>query len=280
MSVAPGRLYVVATPIGNLEDLSPRALATLKRAAAIYCEDTRVTAKLAARFGIAAPRVSCHEHNERSRIAEVLGRLRRGEDVALVSDAGTPAFSDPGEHLVAAAAREGFEVCPVPGPSSVAAAISVSGLPAVPHAFLGFPPPRTGERRRWFEMQRGRAETLVFFEAPHRLAGSLRDAAAILGDRQAVVARELTKIHEEVLRGTLLELARLFAGRPRVLGECVVVAAGAEPGAEAAAPGDWREEAERLASSGLTPREIAREVQRRTGKPSREVYQFLASRKR
>lgn len=271
-----GRLFVVATPIGNLEDLSPRALATLKKVAAIYCEDTRVTAKLASRFELTAPRISCHEHNEASRAAEVVSRLRAGQDLALVSDAGTPAISDPGARLVAASAREGFTVIAVPGPSSAVAALSVSGLPAVPHVFLGFAPPKSGARRRWIESHRTRRETLVYFEAPHRLAASLRDAAEILGAREAAVAREMTKIHEEVLRGTLPEIAQALSGRRKILGECVVVVSGAEEADRASALADWKEEAARLAEGGASPREVAREVQRRTGVPSREVYAYLA----
>ena len=277
MTAAQGRLFVVATPIGNLEDLSPRAVATLRRAAAIYCEDTRVTGKLASRFGIASPRYSCHEHNEASRIPEALARLREGRDIALVSDAGPPAISDPGRRLVAAAAREGFAVIAVPGPSALAAALSLSGLPAVPHTFLGFPPGRAGERRKWLEAQRDRSETIVFFEAPHRLAACLAQAAEVLGNRPATVSREMTKVHEEVLRGTLPELAAEIGRRERVRGECVIVVGGSEPGAAADPAEDWRLEAGRLAGTGATAREVAREIHRRSGVPSREVYRYVAS---
>lgn len=269
-----GKLFVIATPIGNLEDLSPRAISTLRGVSAIFCEDTRVTGKLSARFGFGAPRFSCHEHNEAARVGELLERLSRGEDVAYVSDAGTPGVSDPGRRLVAAVARAGYEVRVVPGPSAAVAALAVSGLPGVPHLFLGFPPARRGPRRAFFERLRDRAETLVFFEAPHRLAASLADAAETLGERAAAVGRELTKIHEEVIRGSLGELARGFATGP-VRGECVVVVEGALP-AEKSAGGPTDDEIDTelasLAARGLTARERAKAVARKTGAPSRDVY--------
>ena len=193
----------MGTPIGNLDDLSPRARRALTESDAIFCEDTRVTAKLASRFGISARRISCPGPREESRVADLLERLALGESVALVSDAGMPVLSDPGQRLVEAAAAAGFPVLVVPGPSAPAAALAVSGLPAVPHVFLGFLPAREGERRRFLEALRGRAETLVWFEAPHRLPESLEAAAEVLGPRRACVARELTKLHEEAVRGTL-----------------------------------------------------------------------------
>ncbi|MGH9442444.1 MAG: 16S rRNA (cytidine(1402)-2'-O)-methyltransferase, partial [Thermoanaerobaculia bacterium] len=268
-----GKLFVVATPIGNLGDLSPRARSTLESVSAIFCEDTRVTGKLAARFGLTAPRYSCHEHNEASRIGELLSRLGRGEDVAYVSDAGTPAISDPGRRLVDAAARSGFEVRIVPGPSAAVAALAVSGMAAVPHLFLGFPPARQGERRSFFQPLRDRAETLVFFEAPHRLAASLADAAEVLGERSAAVGRELTKLHEEVIRGTLGALAARLAARP-VRGECVVVVEGAPAeSSRPAATGDQIDaELATMETPGLSARERARAVAKKLGVPSREVY--------
>jgi 16S rRNA (cytidine1402-2'-O)-methyltransferase len=277
-----GRLFMVATPIGNLDDLSPRAQATLRSVSAIFCEDTRVTAKLASRFGFDAPRFSCHEHNEVSRIGALTDRLSRGQDVAYVSDAGTPALSDPGRRLVAAAAQAGFEVRAVPGPSAAVAALSISGLPAVPHLFLGFPPARRGPRRELFERHRNRSETLVFFEAPHRLAASLADAAEIFGERAAAVGRELTKVHEEMIRGTLAEIASRVALRP-VRGECVVVIEGSPTGAESPAAATEDEidaELARLAASGLSARERAKEIARKTGVPSREIYARIIRGKR
>ncbi|MDQ2871116.1 MAG: 16S rRNA (cytidine(1402)-2'-O)-methyltransferase [Acidobacteriota bacterium] len=267
-----GSLWIVGTPIGNLEDLSPRALATLTRADAIFCEDTRVTAKIAARFGVGAPRISCPAPRESARAPELLRRLQAGETVALVSDAGMPAVSDPGQGLVAAAAAAGFPVYVVPGPSAVSAALAVSGLKAVPHTFLGFLPSRSGERRRALEARRSSPDTLVWFESPHRISGSLEDAAAVLGPRRACVARELTKIHEEVVRGTLPEAAAAFSARGAGRGEMTVVVEGAS---EPAAPTDERNLdaaiLEALAA-GTDKRSIARELSARLRRPAREVY--------
>ncbi len=269
-----GELRLVGTPIGNLEDLSPRALAALRTADAILCEDTRVTAKLAARFGLTAPRISCPAPRERSRVGELLRRLAAGEALALVSDAGMPLLSDPGEHLVAAAAAAGYPVRVVPGPSAPAAALAVSGLPSVPHVFLGFLPARSGERRRFLESQRGRPETLVWFEAPHRLAESLWDAAEVLGGRRACVARELTKVHEEAARGTLPELAALFRARGRGRGESTVVVEGLRtaPAPEEPEPGSLDRRIETALDAGRDKRDLARELARATGLPSRQIY--------
>ena len=271
-----GRLVVVGTPIGNLEDLSPRALRALSEADAIFCEDTRVTAKLAARFDIRAPRISCPAPRERSRIAELLERLARGETVALVTDAGMPGMSDPGERLVAAAADAGHPVEVVPGPSAPAAALAVSGLPAVPHAFLGFLPARQGERKRALEALRSRTETLVWFEAPHRLRESLADAAAILGPRRACVARELTKLHEEVLRDTLDRLAETFRERGAGRGEVTVVVEGASEATatalKALATGDVDDRIREALAAGEALKSLSKELARRSGRSAREIY--------
>jgi 16S rRNA (cytidine1402-2'-O)-methyltransferase len=268
-----GRLFVVGTPIGNLEDLSPRAARILAEADAIFCEDTRVTAKLAARSGSAASRVSCPAPRESSRVPELLERLSRGETVALVSDAGMPAVSDPGERLVDAAAAAGFRVEVVPGPSAPAAALAVSGLPAVPHFFAGFLPSRSGERRRVLERLRGREETLVWFEAPHRLVASLADAADVLGARRASVSRELTKLHEETMRGRLPELAAVFERRGTGRGEVTIVVAGS-PGDEypKATTQTIDEEVRKALAAGRSKRELSRDIARRLGSAAREVY--------
>jgi len=269
-----GELLVVGTPIGNLEDLSPRARRVLSEADAILCEDTRVTAKLAARFGIGTPRISCPAPREKARVAELLERLGRGQTVALVTDAGMPLVSDPGADLVAAAAEAGFPVRVVPGPSAVSAALAVSGLPAVPHLFAGFLPARSGERRRYLENLAGCAETLVWFEAPHRLADSLADAARVLGPRRACVARELTKVHEEAARGTLPELAERFAARGAARGEATVVVEGRAANApgKAADAGDVDRRIAEALAAGRDKREIARALARETGLPSRRIY--------
>ncbi|HEX7615559.1 MAG TPA: 16S rRNA (cytidine(1402)-2'-O)-methyltransferase [Thermoanaerobaculia bacterium] len=223
-----GRLLVVATPIGNLDDLSPRAREALASAAVVYCEDTRRTGNLFARFGLTTPRVSCHGHNEHHRVGEALERLARGETLALVSDAGTPLVSDPGERLVAAAAAAGHAVQAIPGPSAVLAILSVSGFPAVPFTFLGFPPSRRGERDRWYASHAARTGTAVLFESPFRIVESLEALARAWGDPPIVLGRELTKMHEEILRGRATEIAGLLGKRPSLKGE-IVFAAAASP---------------------------------------------------
>ena len=222
---APGRLLVVATPIGNLEDLSPRALASLRDASLVLCEDTRRTGNLFSRYGLSTPRVSCHEHNEFRRIPEVLDRLAAGETLALVSDAGTPGVSDPGRLLVAAAAEAGFRVEPIAGPSAVAALLSVSGFPAILFSFLGFPPSRQGERARWYARFAGRDETRILFESPFRVVASLEEMARAWGDPKVCLGRELTKLHEELLRGPASAVAAILAKRPGIKGEIAVAAA-------------------------------------------------------
>lgn len=268
-----GRLLVVGTPIGNLADLSPRGRRALAEADVLFCEDTRVTAKLAARFGVTAPRVACPGPREAARVGDALERLGRGETVALVSDAGMPALSDPGARLVEAARAAGHEVAVIPGPSAPAAALALSGLPAVPHTFLGFLPAREGERRRLLEGLRGRTETLVWFEAPHRLRESLAAAAAALGPRRACVARELTKVHEEAACGTLPELATAFGARDGVRGEITVVVEGAAAGAgHAPAAEDLDARIRAGLASGETLRSLSKRLAPGSGLAAREIY--------
>jgi 16S rRNA (cytidine1402-2'-O)-methyltransferase len=270
-----GKLYVVGTPIGNLDDLSPRGQDALTEATTIFCEDTRVTAKLAARFGFTARRISSPGPREESRVPELLERLRAGETVAITTDAGMPTLSDPGARLVEAAVTGGFAVFVFPGPSAPAAALAVSGLPPVPHLFLGFLPARKGERGRLLEGLRDHAETLIWFEAPHRLAESLDDAARVLGGRRACVARELTKLHEETLHGTLPELARQIRARSAVRGEITVVVEGRRREPEARDAMDADEVDRRIRESlaaGSAVKALSREIARRTGLPSKEIY--------
>lgn len=219
---AAGRLLVVSTPIGNLGDLSPRACEALAGADLVACEDTRHTGLLLSRLGVKARLVSLHEHNERARVPALLAALEEGQTVALVSDAGTPLVSDPGFVLVRGAVAQGAAVEAIPGPSALLAALVVSGLPPLPFTFAGFPPQKGGKRRSFFARLAALEHTVVFYESPHRLATSLADAAGAFGERPAVVARELTKLHEEVRRGTLGELAATFADE-KVRGEVVVV---------------------------------------------------------
>jgi 16S rRNA (cytidine1402-2'-O)-methyltransferase len=223
-----GRLLVVSTPIGNLGDLSPRAREALATADLVACEDTRHTGLLLSRLGIKARLVSYHEHNERARLPSLLAALAEGKTVALVSDAGTPLVSDPGFPLVREAVAQGVVVEAVPGPSALLAALVVSGLPPLPFTFAGFPPQKAGKRRGFFARLAALEHTVVFYESPHRIGASLTDAATSFGDRPAVVARELTKLHEEVRRGSLSELAAAFSGET-VRGEVVVVVGPADP---------------------------------------------------
>jgi 16S rRNA (cytidine1402-2'-O)-methyltransferase len=201
-----GTLFVVATPIGNLEDLSPRAARVMAEVAVVAAEDTRHTARLLRHLQITAQTVSFHEHNERQRIPALVGRLLAGEHVALVSDAGTPGVSAPGFRLVRAAIDAGIRVEPVPGPSALVAALVVSGLPTDRFVFEGFSPARQSARRAWLDRLADEPRTIIYYEAPHRLRESLEDLRDRLGDRPVAVARELTKVHEEVLRGTVAEV--------------------------------------------------------------------------
>jgi 16S rRNA (cytidine1402-2'-O)-methyltransferase len=226
-----GRLYVVATPIGNLGDFSVRARETLQRCALIAAEDTRHTSVLLRHFGIATPLVSLHDHNERRRSPELVLRMSAGADVALVSDAGTPSISDPGYELVSASVEAGIQVIAIPGACAAVAALSVAALPAARFCFEGFLPARAAARREHLHSLAGEPRTLIFYESPHRIVEMLDDCRAALGpERRAALARELTKLHETVYRGTLAELAaRAAAGADFSRGEIVVIIAGAPP---------------------------------------------------
>ncbi|MFM2288873.1 MAG: rRNA ((1402)-2-O)-methyltransferase [Pseudomonadota bacterium] len=228
MAARPGRLDVIATPIGNLADLSPRAREALAAADCVLAEDTRHSGQLLAACGISRPMLSLHDHNEAGRAAELVARMQSGETLALISDAGTPLMSDPGYHLVRAAAAAGLEVRSVAGPSAVTAALAVAGLPTDRFVFEGFLPARAGERRATLQRLALEPRTLVLFEAPHRVAEALADLAEAFGPaRPAVVARELTKRHETVHRGTLAELAAEALRNPDVSrGEITLVVAG------------------------------------------------------
>ena len=216
----PGTLYVVATPIGNLEDVTARALRVLKEVAVIAAEDTRRTAHLLARYAITTSMTSLHEHNEARKTPAIVARLAGGEDVALVSDAGTPLISDPGRHLIQAAVAEGIRIEPIPGPSAIVTALSAAGASTGTFTFVGFPPTRSKDRRTWFDKVRGLRGTVVLFESPNRIQSTLRDIHHTLGECQVAVGRELTKIHEEFVRGPISAVSqREFTN----LGEFTVV---------------------------------------------------------
>jgi 16S rRNA (cytidine1402-2'-O)-methyltransferase len=272
--ISPG-LYIVATPIGNLEDITLRALRVLRGADLIACEDTRQTRKLLSHYGIATPTVSYHEHNERERAAELIEKLRSGGRVALVSDAGTPAISDPGVILGAEAAAAGITVIPIPGASAAVTALSASGLDTGEFRFVGFPPSRAGARRQFLEALQADPATLIIYEAPHRIAGTLRDAREVFGpDRRAVLVRELTKVHEEFLRGNLTALEQEIAVRGEVRGEITLLIAGADP-AEAASPpadGSLRERMDFYRAEGLDEQAALKRIARERGVGKSEVY--------
>jgi len=267
--LAPG-FYVVATPIGNLRDITLRALETLAAADLVLCEDTRLSARLLDHYGIRTPRQALHEHNERARIDDIIARLGAGKAIALISDAGTPLLSDPGFPLVRAIAQEGGALFAVPGPSALLAGLAVAGLPTDSFTFIGFLPPKAGARANALAAHARRTETLVFYESPRRLPESLGAMAEAFGpDRQAAVALELTKRFERVLRGTLAELAELFA-QDETRGEAVILVAGAEPGA-AIAEADWQDAlAQALADQPL--RGAVDEIAARFGLKRKDVY--------
>ena len=267
-----GHLYVVGTPIGNLADLSDRARQTLGSVDLVAAEDTRRTGRLLAHLGVKVRMLSLFEGNERHRIDELLDRLREGERVALVSDAGMPAVSDPGFRLLRAAVDAGVQISVVPGPSAVTAALVVSGLPTDRWVFEGFLPRRPSERRERLRALAHDPRTVVLFESPLRVITVLRDVLVELGDRRAAVARELTKLHEEVVRGRVSEvLASLLDSEPR--GELVVVIEGAE--AVASDLDEMVEEARRLVAGGMRKREAAAAAARRGGGSANEIYAAL-----
>ena len=237
-----GTLYLVAVPIGDPEDLTPRARETLARVAVVAAEDTRHFATLARHHGIETRATSSHDHNEEARTRELLGRLRAGDDVALVSDAGTPLISDPGYRLVRAAIDDGIPITSLPGASAVTTALAASGLPPHPFRFIGFLPRASAARRSQMEGLARDGATLVAFETPRRLTDALRDALAVLGDRPACLARNLTKAHEQYQRGRLSELIAQLEGEGEVRGECTLVIGGAtdRPAATEAAEADAR----------------------------------------
>jgi 16S rRNA (cytidine1402-2'-O)-methyltransferase len=271
-SLAPG-LHVVATPIGNLGDLTQRAAATLASADQIACEDTRITAKLLRHYGIDTPITAYHEHNaERVRPA-LIERLEAGATIALVSDAGTPLISDPGYKLVRAARQAGIPVMAVPGASAVTAALSIAGLPTDRFMFAGFPPSKPGARRTFYAELAGVPASLVVFEAPSRLAASLADAAAQLGRREAAVARELTKRFEEVNHGPLADLAERYAAADRPKGEIVIVFGPPEPARQADVSGGALDARLRAALAGQPVKAAAEQVAAATGQSKRALYQ-------
>jgi 16S rRNA (cytidine1402-2'-O)-methyltransferase len=271
-----GCLYLVATPIGNLEDITLRALRVLKEADLIACEDTRQTQKLLQHYAIHKELVSYHAHNELTRAPELVIQLEEGAQVALVSDAGTPVVSDPGHRLVVLCLRHHIPVVPIPGPSAFVAALAASGLATEEFLFVGFLPSRAGARRKKLDALKGEPRALVLYEAPHRLAETLSDAADILGTRPAVVAREVTKIHEEFLRGSLAEL-RDAARKRAPRGEITLLIGPAVEGELQAVPAvSLKQRVEQLeAESGLDRKAALKQAARERGLAKREAYKQL-----
>jgi 16S rRNA (cytidine1402-2'-O)-methyltransferase len=269
----PGRLYLVATPIGNLEDITYRAVRVLREVGVIACEDTRQTRKLLDHYGIRKPTVSYHEHNEAERSEDLAGRMRAGESVALVSDAGTPLVSDPGYRLVQAALSSGIPVEPIPGPSAALTALAASGLPTDAFHFGGFLPPKAGARARLLESLVEESATLIFYEAPHRVLETLETIEQVLGPRPVVLARELTKIHEEFLRGTAAEIRAQLASREGIKGEItLLIGKAAEPAPDSRPLEDAVGE---LVRAGTPRMDAIKQVARRRGLSKREVYDHL-----
>ena len=276
-----GTLYVVSTPIGNLDDLSPRAREVLARADVIACEDTRVTGKLLRRFGIRTPSVSYHEHNERERASELLARLEEGKEVALVSDAGTPLVSDPGFRLVRAAREAGVAVRAIPGPSAVLAALAVSGLPTSRFTFVGFLPPKGKARESAVASLASIDHTVVLFEAGTRIARLLSELSRALGPREATVLREMTKLHEEHRSGTLLDLAEWAAARA-FKGEVTLVLGGRTPESPqgtSTSISSLEPRFRELRAQGLSARAAAKLLAKELGLSSRAVYNELTGAK-
>ena len=267
---APG-LYVVATPIGNLGDITLRALQILAGCDLVLCEDKRVSKGLLVHFGISTALMSYHEHNAEAKRPEILARLGKGEAIALISDAGTPLISDPGYRLVEAALEHGLSVVPVPGPSALLAALVAAGLPTDRFFFEGFLPAKSAERRRRLRVLEGVPGTLVFYEAPHRIVETLADCSAVFGDRQAAVARELTKRFETVRRGSLAALADAFSGEAPPRGEIVLLVA--PPSGESEVLSDDLIDAELGAlMATLSAKDAAAVVAAKLGLPKRQVY--------
>jgi 16S rRNA (cytidine1402-2'-O)-methyltransferase len=282
-----GTLYIVATPIGNLEDITQRALRVLGEVDLVACEDTRRTRVLLNHFGIKTKTISYHEHNERERAAEICKLLAAGKNVALVSDAGTPLINDPGFRVANAAIELNLPVVPVPGPTAFVSGLIASGLPSDQFFFAGFLPARANARRARLEELRTIPATLVFYEAPHRINATLRDALEVLGNRRAAVARELTKIHEEIARGSLAELAQRFGAGSPARGEMVLVVTGAladEPSANQ--PGETGPSSQRLIErvgelerEGLDSKAALKKAARELGMKRAEAYRLLTAQK-
>ena len=269
---SPGTLYIVSTPIGNLEDITLRALRVLKEVDLIAAEDTRRTRQLLTHYAIHKPLISYHEYNRRMREKNLLQELREGKSIALVTDAGTPGISDPGEDLVRGAIQEDIPLVPVPGPAALVAALCVSGLPTESILFYGFLPSKAAARKKWLSSLKERPETLVFYESPRRLSSLLEDAAQVLGDRRVAVAREMTKVYEEVFRGTISEILAQLGGE-EVKGEVTVVLEGCTSSPPAESSSVLEALRHYSQEKGMSMKESVDRVAGELGISRRQVYQ-------
>ena len=267
-----GILYIVATPIGNLEDITLRAVRILREVDVVAAEDTRHTQILLSRHDIHTPLTSYHEHNEKTKSQELVARLARGQNIALVSDAGTPTISDPGFRLVVQAIRAGVRIIPLPGASALTTVLSASGLPTDRFVFEGFLPARKTQRRERLQTLRDETRTLIFYEAPHRLKDTLGDIRELLGNREAVLAREVSKIHEEFLRGPVSELVRALGGGD-IRGEVTLIISGAS-GLPGVSEDRLKAEIHELKGKGLRVKEIAEVLGEKFGYPKKEIYRL------
>lgn len=273
----PGKLLIVGTPIGNLSDFSPRAIEALKSADLILCEDTRHSRKLLTHFGIENSVDSYHEHNEDEKAPALVERIAAGETIALISDAGMPVVSDPGYRIVRLARERGLVVEPVPGPIAAVLALAASGLPPLPFTFLGFTPHRRGERVDFLRDAAALGHTCVVYESPERLVASLEDIAEVFGDAEVSVARELTKMHEEIVGGSASAVLKSFAGRDVVRGEITIVIGASRAAASAHSDADVVAEFERLRDSGMRRNDAVKAVAEKFGLRKNDVYKLLIS---
>ncbi|HET7433082.1 MAG TPA: 16S rRNA (cytidine(1402)-2'-O)-methyltransferase [Thermoanaerobaculia bacterium] len=270
-----GRLLIVGTPLGNLSDFPPRAVEALKSADLILCEDTRHTRKVLTHFGIDRPTDSYHEHNEDAKAEALIARVEQGETLALVSDAGMPVISDPGYRIVHLARERNVEVVPIPGPFAGVLALVASGIPPLPFTFLGFTPHRQGERLDFYRRAAELAHTVVIYESPERLIPSLQDALEVLGDTDVTVAREMTKLHEELIHGRISEVLAQLQQRDRVYGEITLVFAAPKAAREEASAEDIRAEFARLRDSGMRRNDAVKAVAEKFGMRKNDVYRMM-----
>jgi 16S rRNA (cytidine1402-2'-O)-methyltransferase len=273
--ISYGTLYVVATPIGNLEDMTFRAVAVLKQVDLIAAEDTRHSKRLLDHYGICTRLISCHEHNETFKTPQLISHLKSGLNLALISDAGTPTLSDPGYHLIKTAAKENIPIIPIPGCSAAMAGLSVSGLPTDAFYFSGFPPKKSGKLKQTIESLKDQKATLIFYESPRRIKTLVENLIQILGDRQGCLAREITKLHEEYLRGSLSHILQQLEEKETIKGECSLFVQGCVEKSKPEADELKKIILERLSDSGLRPSDLAKQIAGEYNLPRKMIYEMI-----